>query len=71
MGLALVVNEDLVNHLVTRGVSPAVAPLIVWAPLGVGSASVSLIFGLWCAWRSSARAALSTRTLGVTGFWPH
>jgi L-rhamnose-H+ transport protein len=78
MGLALVVNEDLVNQLVTRGVSPAVAPLIVWAPLGVGSATVSLIFGFWCAWRSSSarsfidahpgRNWLLAALMGVLGF---
>jgi L-rhamnose-H+ transport protein len=52
MGLALVINEDLVNHLVRGGVSPVLAPLIVWVPLGQGSALVSLVFGFWCARRS-------------------
>ncbi|MGD0126102.1 MAG: L-rhamnose/proton symporter RhaT [Terriglobia bacterium] len=78
MGLALVVNEDLVNDLVAHGAMPAVAPLIVWAPLGVGSAAVSLIFGLWCAWRSSSarsfidahprRNWLLAALMGVLGF---
>jgi len=78
MGLALVVNEDLVNHLVTHGVSPAFAPLIVWVPLGVGSVTASLIFGFWCAWRtSSARSFLDSHPgrnwllvtlMGVLGF---
>jgi len=54
MGLALVINEDLVNHLIQGGVSPVLAPLIVWVPLGVGSTLVALIFGLWCALRSAS-----------------
>jgi L-rhamnose-H+ transport protein len=54
MGLALVINEDLVNHLVQGGISPAMAPLIVWAPLGVGSAIVALAFGFWCVERSGS-----------------
>jgi L-rhamnose-H+ transport protein len=54
MGLALVINEDLVNHLVTCGVSSVLAPLIVWVPLGLGSALVALIFGLWCVRRSAS-----------------
>jgi L-rhamnose-H+ transport protein len=56
MGLSLAFNEDLVNHLVTTGVSPAVAPLIVWAPLGVGSGVAAILFGLWCAMRKSSLA---------------
>lgn len=54
MGLALVINEDLLNHLVQCGVSSVVAPLIVWVPLGLGSALVSLVFGFWCALRSAS-----------------
>jgi len=54
MGLALVVNEDLVNHLVKGGVSSVLAPLIVWVPLGLGSALVALVFGLWCVRRSAS-----------------
>lgn len=54
MGLALVINEDLVNHLVQSGMSPVMAPLIVWAPLGLGSGLVALLFGIWCAVRSSS-----------------
>lgn len=54
MGLALVINEDLVNHLVQRGVSPVLAPLRVWIPLDLGSALVSLVFGFRCALRSGS-----------------
>jgi L-rhamnose-H+ transport protein len=54
MGLALVINEDLVNHLIQGGISPALAPLIVWAPLGLGSALVALGFGFWCVRRSAS-----------------
>jgi L-rhamnose-H+ transport protein len=54
MGVALVINEDLVNHLVQRGVSPVLAPLRVWIPLDLGSAWVSLVFGFWCASRSGS-----------------
>lgn len=52
MGLALVINEDIVDHLVRGGVSPVLAPLMVWVPLGLGSALVALAFGFWCALRS-------------------
>jgi L-rhamnose-H+ transport protein len=78
MGLALVVNEDLVNHLVKGGVSPVLAPLIVWVPLGVGSTLVALIFGLWCALRSASvrrfyqsyplRNWLLVSLMGILGF---
>jgi L-rhamnose-H+ transport protein len=54
MGLALVINEDLVNHLVNCGVSSVLAPLIVWVPLGLGSALIALVFGFWCARRSAS-----------------
>jgi hypothetical protein len=54
MGLALVINEDLVNHLVKGGVSPVLAPLMVWVPLGLGSALVAIVFGLWCVLRSAS-----------------
>ncbi len=54
MGLSLVLNETLVNHMIVEGVSPVVAPLIVWAPLGVGSGLISILFGLWCALRASS-----------------
>ncbi len=54
MGLTLVINEDLVNHLVRGGMSPVLAPLLVWIPLGLGSALVALIFGFWCARRSAS-----------------
>ncbi len=78
MGLALVVNEDLVNHLVQGGVSPVLAPLMVWVPLGQGSALASLVFGFWCARRSASvrflyqshplRNWLLATLMGVLGF---
>lgn len=54
MGLALVINEDLVNHLIQGGISPVLAPLMVWVPLGLGSALVALGFGFWCVHRSAS-----------------
>ncbi|MHB8655730.1 MAG: L-rhamnose/proton symporter RhaT [Terriglobia bacterium] len=54
MGLALVVNEDLVDSLLKVGISPVIAPLIVWAPLGLGAGLVAISYGLWCAFRSSS-----------------
>lgn len=49
MGLALVLNAHLVNGLIKHGVSSVVAPLIVWAPLGVGAGLVAISYGVLCA----------------------
>ena len=54
MGLALVINEGFVKQVIQSGVSPTLAPLIVWVPLGMGSALVSLAFGFWCVRRSGS-----------------
>ncbi len=58
MGMALVLNEGLISGLVKGGVSAVMAPLIVWVPLGIGSGSVSIAFGLYCAHRSASLAGL-------------
>jgi L-rhamnose-H+ transport protein len=54
MGLALALNADLVNQLLKLGVSPVVAPLIVWVPLGLGSGLVAISYGLRCAFKSGS-----------------
>ncbi len=54
MGMALVLNEGLVSGMVKSGVSAVVAPLMVWVPLGIGSGTVSIAFGLFCAYRSAS-----------------
>jgi len=54
MGLALVLNESLVNGLLKSGISAGIAPLIVWVPLDIGSGIIALAYGLWCARRSSS-----------------
>ncbi len=78
MGLALAEGEDLVNGLLKSGVSPVVAPLVVWIPVYLGSAVVALGYGFYCALRSrslrnflrphAARNWTLVNLMGVLGF---
>jgi len=78
MGLALAQGEDLVNGLLKNGVSPVVAPLVVWIPVYLGSALVGLGYGLYCAVRSrslenflrphAARNWTLVNLMGILGF---
>ncbi len=78
MGLALADGKDLVNVLLRSGVSPVVAPLIVWIPVYIGSALVVLAGGLYGAVRSgtvgdflgphAARNWMLAHVMGALGF---
>lgn len=78
LGLALAQGEDLVNGLLKSGVSPVVAPLVVWIPVYLGSALVALGYGFYCALRSrslknfwrphAARNWMLVNVMGLLGF---
>jgi L-rhamnose-H+ transport protein len=78
MGLALAKGEDLVDGLLKGGVSPVVAPLVVWVPVYLGSASVAVSYGFYCALRSrslrdffgphAVRNWTLVHTMGILGF---
>jgi L-rhamnose-H+ transport protein len=78
MGLALAEGEDLINGLLKGGVSPAMAPLVVWVPVYLGSALVAISYGVYCALRSrslrdffgphAVRNWTLVHTMGILGF---
>lgn len=78
MGLALVLNAQLVNGLIKHGVSSVVAPLIVWAPLGVGAGLAAISYGILCALEAGSLSSFHRKhpvwnwtlvnLMGVLGF---
>lgn len=54
MGLSMAANASLVNRALENGASQVLAPLVVWLPLNLGSATVALAYGSWCCSRSSS-----------------
>jgi L-rhamnose-H+ transport protein len=53
-GLAFSVRADVLTSLITRGISPTSASLVVALPLYIGSASFAVPFGLICAKRTGS-----------------
>jgi len=60
-GLAFSVRADVLTSLITRGVSPTSAPLVVALPLYIGSASFAVPFGLICANRTGSLGLFARR----------
>jgi L-rhamnose-H+ transport protein len=64
LGLALAWGEGLVREMTRGGASPVIAPLVVWIPAFLGSALVTMAYGLWCSLRSDSLPAFWRATPG-------
>lgn len=77
-GLALTLSAHRVDSLIKEGISPVVAPMIIWCPVYLGSALIAFTYGLYYVirghtlglfWQLGAgRNWLIVHAMGILGF---